>query len=119
MPRRLSTQTKLVLAILLAALVIGGCAASDGLDNLVRRARTEINGLLPKPDFVPTPLAAVPFLPTYTPTTIPARRTTPIPETPPTATPIPAHQPAGHPPASPASPTCGRPGTTADPPPWP
>ena len=49
MPRRLSTQIKLILAILLAALVIGGCAASDGLDNLVRRARTEINGLLPKP----------------------------------------------------------------------
>ncbi len=94
MPKRSSTLTKLILAILLAALVIGGCAAGDRLDNLVRRARTEINALLPKPDFVPTPLAAASFLPTYTPTMIPAPAT-PSPETPPTPTPTPAHQPAG------------------------
>lgn len=100
MPKRASTLTKLTLAILLAALVIGGCAAGDRVDNLVRRVRTEINGLRPKPDFVPTPLVAAPILPTYTPT--PAPTAAPVitlasstAEATPEPTPTPAHQPAG------------------------
>lgn len=100
MPKSTSNLTKPILAILLAALVIGGCAAGDRVDNLVRRARTEINSLRPKPDFVPTPLAAAPILPTYTPTPMPVPAT-PVPEAEPASaptpapTPTPAHRAAG------------------------
>jgi predicted double-glycine peptidase len=96
--------TALILTVLLAILVIGGCAAGEQMDNLVRRVRTEVTSLMPKPDFVPTPLAApemVATLPTFTPTPVPATATavheaaSPTPQPTPTATATPVHAAPG------------------------